>query len=71
MRLPLSERRRLRRIGKAIGRSDPRLASLLGMFSKLAVDDAMPGHENLHARHSAARPIMTRETTQPGLPWAP
>jgi hypothetical protein len=71
MRLPFSERRRLRRIGKAIGRSDPRLASLLGMFSKLAAEDAMPCHETLHARHGAARPIMTRQTSQPGLPWVP
>ena len=70
MRLPFSERRRLRRIGKAIGRSDPRLASLLGIFSKLAVDDAMPGHERLHTRHGAAKPLMTREVSQPGPPWA-
>ena len=68
MRLPLSEQRRLRRIGKAIGRSDPRLSSLLGMFSKLAAEDPMPGHEALRARHGAARPIMTRQTSQPRLP---
>jgi hypothetical protein len=68
MRLPFSERRRLRRIGKAISRSDPRLASLLGMFSKLAAADAMPGHEALHVRHGAAKPVMTRETTQSDLP---
>lgn len=60
MRLPFSERRKLRRIGRAISRSDPRLASLLDFFSRLAADDAMPGHERLLPRRNGAKPVMTR-----------
>jgi hypothetical protein len=67
MRLPFSERRRLRRIGNAIDRSDPQLTSLFCMFTRLAADDPMPGYESLRARHNAARPIMTWGMSQPGL----
>lgn len=49
MRLPRSERRRLRRIGQAITMSDPWLATWLAAFSGLAAGDAMPAHEQLNA----------------------
>jgi hypothetical protein len=39
----------LDRIGKALGRSDPRLASMLAMFSLLTVAKEMPDLEQLHA----------------------
>ena len=49
MRLSLSERWKLHRIGVAVRRSDPRLASLLAIFTRLAARDAMPPHERLDA----------------------
>ena len=49
MRLSLSERWKLHRIEVALRRSDPRLAALLAIFTRLAVRDAMPPHERLDA----------------------
>ena len=49
MPLSLSERWKLHRIEVAVRRSDPRLAALLAMFSRLAARDAMPPHERLDA----------------------
>lgn len=49
MRLPRTERGSLRRIGKAIARSDPWLATWLDTFSKLGAGQAMPAHERLNA----------------------
>jgi hypothetical protein len=61
MRLSLIERWRLRRMAKAVGRADPRLAAKLAIFSRLAAGDPMPGHERLNApgRQSQA-PLMLR-----------
>lgn len=61
MRLSLIERWRLRRMAKAVGRADPRLAAKLAIFSRLAAGDPMPGHERLSAsgRQSQA-PLMLR-----------
>jgi hypothetical protein len=42
MRLSLSERWKLHRIEVAVRRSDPRLAALLAIFTRLAVGDATP-----------------------------
>lgn len=58
MQLSLTERRRLRKIDKAIRRSDPRLAGLISMFSRLAAQDAMPGHERLEPRDAQAWDTM-------------
>jgi hypothetical protein len=52
MRLPRTERARLRRIGKAIARSDPWLATWLYTFSTLSAGQAMPAHERLNAANS-------------------
>ena len=49
MRLSLNERWKLHRIEAALRRSDPRLAALLAMFTRLAAQDAMPPHERLDA----------------------
>lgn len=47
MRLSLSERWKLHRIEVGIRRSDPRLAALVAIFTRLAARDAMPPHERL------------------------
>jgi hypothetical protein len=49
MRLSLSERWKLHRIEAAVRRSDPRLAALLAIFTRLTAQDAMPPHERLDA----------------------
>lgn len=50
MSIPLSERRRLRAIERAITASDPVLASRYAMFVALHRWDDMPGDERLKAR---------------------
>lgn len=54
MSLSLKEWRELHVIDKAVRRSDARLAALLTIFARLAVDEAMPGHERLGARRHRA-----------------
>ena len=48
MRLPLTESLRLRRIGKAIARTDPGLAARFALFARLTADEDMPPRERLH-----------------------
>ncbi|MGD0243651.1 MAG: hypothetical protein ABSB59_25490 [Streptosporangiaceae bacterium] len=61
MRLSLIERWRLRRIGKAVRHTDPRLAAKLAIFSRLAAGDPMPGHERLLAASGRSQaPLMQR-----------
>lgn len=50
MFLTVSQHRILRRTEHAIRVSDPRLAALLGIFSRLNHDEEMPGTERLQAR---------------------
>jgi hypothetical protein len=57
MCLSLNEWRALRGIGRQVCRSDPQLASLLAIFSRLSAAEAMPGHERM--RHGADR-ILAR-----------
>jgi hypothetical protein len=66
MRLPLSERGRLRRISKAIERSDPWLATWLDTFSALGDGQAMPAHEQFNAAASGAH-YLTMIARQPRL----
>jgi len=47
MGLALRERRALRRIGKAVGRSDPRLNSMLAAFSSFNAGEPKPRREQL------------------------
>ena len=47
MGLALRERRALRRIGKAEGRSDPRLNSMLAAFSSFNAGEPKPRREQL------------------------
>lgn len=47
MGLTLRERRALARIQQDLGACDPRLASLLDMFGRLAAADGMPQHERI------------------------
>ena len=49
MGLSLRERWQLHRIEVDVRRSDPRLAALLAIFTRLAARDAMPPHERLDA----------------------
>jgi hypothetical protein len=49
MRLSLSERWKLHRIETAVRHSDPRLAALLTIFTRLTARDAMPPHQRLDA----------------------
>jgi hypothetical protein len=49
MRLSLSERWKLRKMEAAVRRSDPRLAALFTIFTRLTARDAMPPHERLDA----------------------
>lgn len=57
-RLNLKDRRKLRQIDKEVRRTDPRLASLLAMFSRLAAGEPMPAHERLHAPDNHGRHLM-------------
>lgn len=50
MTLSLREWRELHEIDRTVRRSDPWLAALLAIFSRLAASDPMPGHERLPAR---------------------
>jgi len=45
MSLPFRERRLLRGIERGLGCSDPRLASMMAFFDRLAADEGMPRHE--------------------------
>ncbi len=50
MSLPISERRKLRRIERGIASADPRLAALYSMFCRLSRLEAMPRAEHVRAR---------------------
>ena len=66
MRLSLKERWRLHRIGKTVRDADPLLAGKLGIFSRLAARDPMPGHERLPAAGSRNHePLMQRHQRAP------
>ncbi|MDR0342080.1 MAG: hypothetical protein LBI49_03015 [Nocardiopsaceae bacterium] len=54
MGLTLRERRALARIQEDLGAADPRLASLLDMFGRLAAADGMPRHERIGVPGRAA-----------------
>lgn len=60
MWLRLIQRWRLRRIRKAICRSDPWLASWLAAFSRLTAGDAMPTHEKLGGAADEYVPLIHR-----------
>jgi hypothetical protein len=66
MQLSLRERRKLRHINRTLRGADPRLASMLDMFSRLAAGDAMPPHEQLRAAGGHAQaPVMQRHSHEP------
>jgi hypothetical protein len=54
MTLPYREQRLLRRVDRALRRSDPDLASLLSVFGWLSAAEAMPARERLRPRPSWA-----------------
>jgi hypothetical protein len=45
MTLPYRQERLLRRIDRALCRSDPHLASMLSIFARIGADERMPGWE--------------------------
>jgi hypothetical protein len=45
--LPSRQQKLLREIDKAVSRSDPRLASMVAIFARLAAGEQMPGREQL------------------------
>ena len=47
MSLPISERRKLRRIEHDIASTDPRLSALYSMFARLSRPEAMPRAERV------------------------
>ena len=47
MSLPSRQQRLLREIDNAVSRSDPRLASMVAIFARLAAGEQMPGREQL------------------------
>ncbi len=55
MSLPASQQRTLTKIQGRLAGSDPELASLFVIFSRLAADEAMPRIENLRVRPVADR----------------
>jgi hypothetical protein len=57
--LSLGEWRALQRIDKSVRRSDPRLATTLAIFSRLAADETMPRHERLRIESSRLRAAAT------------
>jgi hypothetical protein len=58
MCLSLSEWRALHKIDKTMRCADPRLASLLAIFTRLAASEAMPAHERLRYRGSQIRAAL-------------
>jgi hypothetical protein len=66
VRFSLRERRNLYRIGRELDGTDPRLASMLDMFSRLAIGDPMPAHEQLRAAGDRVpAPLMQRPSREP------
>jgi hypothetical protein len=52
MNVPYRQRRRLRRIDRALRRSDPGLAAMLSIFARLNADEAIPAWEQLETGHA-------------------
>ncbi len=68
MSIPLSEQRMLKRIDKAVCRSDPRLAAMLATFAWLAAGEVMPARERLpHAARRARLALLLALTVIAGL----
>jgi hypothetical protein len=61
MWLSRRERRNLRRINRTLRGADPRLASMLDMFSRLAAGDAMPPHEQLRTAGGHTQATLTQQ----------
>ena len=58
MCLSAREQRLLEQIGEDLGRSDPRLASMLAVFGRCTAGEAMPGREQLRTLASRARAAL-------------
>jgi hypothetical protein len=60
MTLPHRQLRLLRRADRALRRSDPDLASMLSIFTRLAAAEAMPAREQLRPQPTRARRMIFR-----------
>ena len=59
MRITYRQRRLLRRIDRALRQSDPELAAMLSMFSRLNAGERMPAWEQLRTPEPSASWYMT------------
>ncbi|HTW02741.1 MAG TPA: hypothetical protein VMF87_20720 [Streptosporangiaceae bacterium] len=66
MGLPASQRRILERIENALHGSDPRLAALFSIFSRLNHDEEMPGIEQIRARAALVLARLTYRVVRIG-----
>jgi len=70
MSLNQPQRQALGSIGDGLAGSDPRLASMLNIFSRLAADEEMPGREKIRVRRgqpAAHRPRRARRHPRQGI----
>ena len=58
MYLSVREQRLLKGIDKAVGRSDPELASMLTIFDRLGADEAMPDREELRRPPGRVKAVL-------------
>jgi len=60
MTLPGRQERLLRRVDRALCRSDPHLASMLSVFARLTAAERMPARERLRPPPARARHVLLR-----------
>lgn len=70
MAMTASQRRILTKTENEIRGTDPRLASILGAFSRLNRDEQMPQTEQLSARRRLFLRLLPRKLAAPGEPQA-
>jgi len=58
MSLPYRQRRRLRRLDRALCRTDPGLAGQLATFTRIHVGQAMPAREQLRGKLAGVRRVL-------------
>jgi hypothetical protein len=69
MSLPIGERRKLRRMERAIANTDPRLEGLYSMFTKLNGLDKMPRRERIRAGVIRPKPRVRRDVPLSRADW--
>jgi hypothetical protein len=69
MSLPIGERRKLRRMERAIASTDPRLEGLYAMFTRLNGLDKMPRRERIRAGVIRPKPRVRRDAPLSRADW--